>query len=66
MAKGSAFDHSAAIGDFQAQLRACTVRATCGRSFVRTAKLTVWLKVRVRPGSNITQASRLLLAAYAE
>jgi len=61
MARQSHLAHDAVMQDFQATLRDCTVQAACGRSYVRTTKLTEWLNGQV--GSN-SQASLLLGAAY--
>ena len=64
MAKQITHDHDAAIGDFRAKLQDCTVRAACGRNYVRTGMLTDWLSDKVGLGSKTTHATRLLLAAY--
>jgi hypothetical protein len=64
MAPQSYLAHDAVIRDFQATLRDCTVPAACSRSYVRTTKLTEWLKGQVGPSSHTTQASLLLEAAY--
>jgi hypothetical protein len=61
MAHQNDLAHDAVIRDFKATLRNCTVQAACRRSYIRTSKLTEWLKGRV--GSN-SQASLLLEAAY--
>jgi hypothetical protein len=64
MAEQRTHGHDAAIGDFRAKLRDCTVHAACGRNYVRTAMLTNWLRDKAGPGSNTTRAARLLRAAY--
>jgi hypothetical protein len=64
MAEKNIFDYSAAIRDFEAKLNDCTTRAICGRTYIRTAKFTKWLRSKIGPGSITTQATRLLHAAY--
>lgn len=64
MAHQRTLDHDAAIRDFKAMLCQCEMRATCGRTYLRTTKLTEWLRGTAGPSSGITQANRLLAAAY--
>lgn len=64
MADQRSLDHDASLRDFELKLQECTMQAVCGRPYVLVAKLTEWLMAKVGSGSNITQAGRLLLAAY--
>jgi hypothetical protein len=54
--------HDAAICDFKKVLNQYTIKACCGRPYVRVSKLTEWLRSKYY--DKWTQADRLLEAAY--
>ena len=54
----------AAFEDFRTKLGNCTRKAVCGRTYVLVDEFTKWMRDRAEPNSSITQAGRLLMAAY--
>ena len=58
-------DDDTAFDDFHAELSRCTRQAVCGREYVLVRDLKKWLTDRAEPDGLVTQAGRLLMAAYA-
>ena len=54
-----------AIAEFQAHVETCTVKAVCGRRYIRAQELKSWFERKWSTGDSgeITQASRLLRVA---
>ena len=58
------FDHDSSIREFKAKVQSYTKPAVCGRSYVLVSKLIQWLRSPVNAGTETTQISRLLFAAF--
>ena len=57
-------DDDVAFDDFRTELDRCTREAVCGRKYVLVKDFKKWLRDKAGPDTRITQAGRLLMAAY--